>query len=187
MEPVHYTLDPSRSRVTIRTEAEGLFSPLAHDLEIEAVPTRGEATDAGSEWSATVVTTPAALRVVGAVKRGAVDPGALSARDRSEIERRIREEVLRDVREVVCEASGRGASAEVIVRASGAGARFPLRYERLASATRDVAVEGSFELSLRALGVPEVRGPLGAFRVRDRVRVSFRLTFTPAASEPSRR
>ena len=42
--------------------------------------------------------------------------------------------------------------------------------------------KGSFDLSLAAIGSDVVKGPLGAFRVKDRVRVSFDAVFVPAAS-----
>jgi hypothetical protein len=36
---------------------------------------------------------------------------------------------------------------------------------------------GRTEVSLRSIGAPPVKGPLGSFRVKDRVRVEFDLFF----------
>jgi hypothetical protein len=52
----------------------------------------------------------------------------------------------------------------------------------------DVRVEGesvraigSFEISLAALGSDVVKGPMNAFRVKDKVKVLFDVVFAPAA------
>jgi hypothetical protein len=39
---------------------------------------------------------------------------------------------------------------------------------------------GSFEVSLMAIGADVVKGPMGAFRVKDLVKVSFEVVFAPA-------
>ena len=44
----------------------------------------------------------------------------------------------------------------------------------------DVRASGSFEVSLMAIGSDVVKGPMGAFRVKDRVKVLFDVVFTPA-------
>jgi hypothetical protein len=44
-----------------------------------------------------------------------------------------------------------------------------------------IHVAGSCQLSLRALGIQEIRGPLGAFKLRDEIEIIFELTFYPAA------
>jgi hypothetical protein len=41
--------------------------------------------------------------------------------------------------------------------------------------------KGTVEVSLAALGSKPVKGPMGAFRVKDRVRISFDLVFASGA------
>jgi hypothetical protein len=164
-------LDASRSRVAISTFAEGLFSALAHDLELLAGDVSGEATESSAEVHVPV----ASISVHGAVKRGKVDPSVLSSGDRATIERQIRDELLAGA-EVVArgERDGQRASIEVT------GPRGTSRTTCDAAVTREgdfTRVKGRFDLSLAALGCPPVKGPMGAFRVSDRVRIDFDLVF----------
>lgn len=48
-----------------------------------------------------------------------------------------------------------------------------------------VGASGSFEVSLKAIGSDVVKGPMGAFRVKDRVKVLFDVTFAPAPPQPA--
>src|SRR5437667_12856762 len=83
-------LDPALSRVAVYTFAEGLFSALAHDLEIVAGDVSGEADGEKAEVRVGV----AALKVSGVMKRGRLDRDVLSESDRAAIEKQIREAVL---------------------------------------------------------------------------------------------
>lgn len=167
-------VDPRRTSVHVRTFAEGLLSRLAHDLEIEAKEITGESADAELSRGRLELRVEG-LRVVGAVKRGTVDAAVLSARDRSDIEEKIRSEVLP------------GASVVVDAERNGSRARLTIRTPT-GRASVDVAVtvgsdgvaSGHCELSLRALGVAPVKGPLGAFRIADRIAVAFRIAFVAA-------
>ena len=183
-----YEIDCRRTRIVVHTGTEGILSPLAHDLEIEAHPINGTARDLGTSWTATVMIAKRDLRVVGALKRGRVDAKVLSDKDRGEIERRIYDEALGFTREFTVTANGGPRNGEVsIPRARGDAFVVPMQFGRLASITSDVTVEGSCELSLRAMGVGDVRGPLGAFRVADRVYVTFTAVWklvTPGAATP---
>jgi hypothetical protein len=172
-------LDASRSRLAIYTEAEGLFSALAHDLELIAGDLQGEAS--GSE--ATVRVAVAAIRVSGVMKRGKLDPSVLSRGDQEAIERQIRDEILRG-REVVARGTleGNRAAIAIEVGAGTAKVRCDVTVERGPSETSQAKeastrMRGAAEVSLAALGAPTVKGPLGAFRVKDRVRVVFDLVF----------
>lgn len=170
-------LAAERSRIAVYTFAEGLLSALAHDLEIVADAATGEASGEESAATAEVRVTPASLRVSGVMKRGKLDTSVLSSSDRESIQRQIREEVL--------------AGGDIVARgspgASPSRASIEVRSARgVNRVTCDVAVtrengtvraKGSTELSLRALGSPPVKGPVGAFRVKDRVRVEFDLLF----------
>lgn len=157
-------IDTGDWRLAIRTFAEGFFSPLAHDLEIRTREIRASTAD-----GALVVRVPVpALYVAGVVRRGAVDPAVLKDSDRREIERRIREHVFMGVDEVTVRApSLRPFRLEVSAGSSPIYIDLPLR------AQAGDLIGGTCELSLSRLGLPEVRGPLNAFRVSDRVQVDF--------------
>jgi len=164
-------LDAARSRLAIYTEAEGLFSALAHDLELVAEDVQGEA----SESSAEIRVAPASIRVRGVTKRGKLDTSILSTGDCESIERQIRDEILlgsplvargaldakRATIEVIAHAHTTRITCAVTVTTEGVGKR----------------ARGRAEVSLAALGAPPVKGPMGAFRVKDRVRVDFDLVF----------
>lgn len=180
MEAARYSIDCERSRLAIYTRAVGILSRLAHDLEIEARPASGTGVRTGSSWSAEVVVRADALRVAGVVRRGRTEAGVLSQRDVGDIERRIREEVLVALPEVHASARGTEREGDLTVRGARGEVRVPLRLATLGFDAAEVVAEGRCVLSLRALGLPEVRGPLGAFRVDDAVEMEFRVVFTAA-------
>jgi hypothetical protein len=164
-------LDAARSRVTLYTMAEGLFAALAHDLELVARGLAGEATGDAAEVRVTV----AEIRVSGVVKKGRVDAGVLSAGDRETIEREIQGDVLPGA-EVVARGTLAGRSAEIEI----VGPRGKTRVTCDVDVRDDGGgkrVTGKVEVSLGALGAPPVKGPMGAFKVKDRVRVEVDLVF----------
>jgi hypothetical protein len=170
-------LDAARSRLKIYTFAEGFLSALAHDLELVAGDLEGHAEASSAEVRAKV----AALRVSGVMKRGRLDGEALSESDRAAIERQIREGVLPG-EAVVARGVLDGSRATIDVTAPRGTARVTagVSVERGANEAR---AKGSLEIPISALGAPPVKGPMGAFRVRDHVRVEFDLVFR-AADEP---
>ena len=183
MPAVRYTLDAPTSKLTIRTGTVGMFSPLAHDLELAAGALRGELELDGDAYSVRVQVHVAQLRVAGVVKRGKLDADALSARDRAEIERRIREDVFRTAGDVLIEARGTGRTAAVDVRVGAGVARVSVGLSKLTRDALEARADGECELSIKALGLTEVRGPLNAFRVADTLHVRFDVTFrAPAAT-----
>ncbi len=163
-------LDAARSRLAIYTEAEGLFSALAHDLELLAAELEGTA----SESSAEVRVRAGSVRVSGVMKRGKLDPTVLSAGDRDAIERQVRADVLRgDVSARGTLAGGR-ATVEVMAPSGRATVVCDVSVSSEGNGKR---ARGRAEVSLAALGAPPVKGPMGAFRVKDQVRVEFDLVF----------
>jgi hypothetical protein len=165
-------LDPARSRLAIYTLAEGLFSALAHDLELVAGDVQGEATETSAEVRVAV----ASIRVTGVMKRGKLDTGVLSSKDRESIDRQVREDVLRGA-EVVARGTldGGRATIEIVAPAGKARVSCDLAVTPEGDGKR---VRGQTEASLAALGAPPVKGPMGAFRLKDRVRVELDLVFT---------
>ena len=172
------TLDP-RSRVKVRTRAKGMLSALAHDLEI-AGEVSGEVRLEGEAWTAKLVVPAAALRVAGTLKGDRLDPTGLSASDRGEVERRLRAELLSGAKEITVSAEGPArARGEVTVTLAGATARVPCTL-RVVDRPDETTVDGRCTLSLSALRVPEVRAPLGAFKVADAVEVILEATLVAA-------
>jgi hypothetical protein len=171
-------LDSTRSKIAVYTFAEGLLSRLAHDLEIAANDASGEA----QGDTCTLHIPVRALAVVGAVKRGQVDRGVLSASDRESIERQIQGEVLRGA-EITARGTREGGTARIAVTAPTGRAEVTCPID-VSTSEREARARGEVELSLRALGIAPVKGPMGAFRLADRVRVTFELTFVAEASTP---
>lgn len=174
-------LDPAASSLTIRTRAVGMLARLAHDLEIAASELRGLARLDGDTWTAELSIPAAGLRVAGVLRGDRLDPDALSAGDRRDIERRIREEVLRGTEVVEVRASGVARDrAEVRVQIASGSAALATRLSASDRGEGTVGVAGGCQLSMAALGVREVKGPLGAFKVRDELEILFELTLRPA-------
>ncbi len=171
-------LDAERSALTIRTRAEGLLARVAHDLELRAGTLAGD-----FEGDSGRVRVPiAGLRVVGAVKRGALHEGALSASDKAEIERRIREVVLAGSDEVHVDVTLTGTRASLRVHAPRGTQQLECEVQREDAGSADrggVRVRGRCALSLAALGVAPIKLPLGAGRVADAVEVRFEAQLVP--------
>ena len=173
-----YTLDAAASTVTLSTFAEGRLALLAHDLELAARQLSGTASRAPTP-RAELELLVAGLQVIGAVKKGKVDAGVLSAGDRSDIERRIREDVFGGARTLTIVGEVEGSRARLTVSAPQGKATFPVESFTLTE-EQDGAlrVAGECALSLKALHLKEVKGPLGAFKVSDRIVVRFRALFS---------
>ncbi len=176
--PTTLTLDATRTDVRIRTRAIGLLATLAHDLEIECRDASGTADrDAGT---ARVEVPVASMRVAGVVRGSRVDANVLSPHDRNEIERKIRGDVLA-ARSVTIDATLSGSTATLRVRAAAGECKTTCSVDRAADGDSET-IRGRCSLSLRALGVREVKGPMGAFKVDDTVQVEFRAVFVAAPS-----
>ena len=177
-----FVIDPASSRISIRTRAQGMFAAFAHDLELASTEVRGRAVDEGSSWSADIVVPVPSIRVVGTLRGERVDPNALSAADRADIERRLREEVL-VAPEVMATGRGTGRDrGEVTVAVGGARAAVPTTLQIAEEAGGRVRAKGRAEVSLSGLRIREVKGPLGAFKVSDKVEVLYELALAPESS-----
>lgn len=177
-----WTFDRAHSEISIETTAKGMFAKLAHDLRLvageAAVEVRGD--EAGPELELRLPVR--AIKVDGVRKSGVVDRGVLSASDRSDIEKKIREEVLRStevrVTVVLSGPPAPGSRAfDGAVEVGGHRAVVPLRVTITEKEGRTHA-SGRAKVALSALKIPPVKGPLNAFRVDDDVDVVFDLAFT---------
>jgi hypothetical protein len=165
-------LDEARSRLAVYTFAEGFLSALAHDLELVVRGFAGTLDGEKVELRLPV----AAIEVSGVMKKGRLDREVLSAGDRATIAKQIREDVLPGA-EVVARGERSGDSARVEVAAPKGRVAVSCRVQVTDEGGAKRAA-GSVELSLKALGAPPVKGPMGAFRVSDKVRVEFDLVFS---------
>jgi len=167
-------IDLRASSVILRTRATGLLARFAHDLEISAEGFEGSVEADGDRWSTELLFPVRRLRVIGSLKKdGKVDFSAISSSDLAEIERKIRDEVLRG-RDVRVHVDGTSSSRGQLRVTSPEGQQqlsLPLTVTERPDGGHQV--KGEVRLSLRKLGVPEIKGPLGAFKVSDEVEVEF--------------
>lgn len=173
-----YSLDPARSTLILRTRAGGFFSALAHDLELTGKIARGSAKRDGDRWEGELAVPPSSIKVVGALKRGVVDKGVLSASDVRDIENRIVGDIFGGLNELVVQCGGTVDAPTIRVTAKREAllnAKVTIKND---DAARVFTAKGT--ISIKGLGLNEVKGPLGAFVIKDDVEVEATVTFVPA-------
>lgn len=176
MTEKHYALDPTRSSLRVFTYAEGLFARLAHDLEL-GIHEAEVRVDFGGDGPRVIAHVPlASLRVEGVVKHGALRTDVLSEKDHQEILAKMRGDVFDGARptdRLTLEASVIGARVEgALVLPSGKRISVGFSLDAAPGTDPVAHVKGAFDLSLKQVAGAEVKGPLGAFRISDRVHVS---------------
>jgi hypothetical protein len=167
--------DPTSSECRVYTRRTGVLSAIGHDLElavdryeidVEEAPLRVRASfDAGS------------LRVLGAIKGGALLAGELSTGDRAQIDRQVAEEVLEAGRHPQIEfASTQVGPAADGYRVRGLlrlhGAERPIAFSARRSGGR---LEAEVVLHQPDFGIKPYRAFGGALRLHPDVRVRIRL------------
>lgn len=181
-----YTLDPATSSIQVFTYAEGLFARLAHDLRL-TVRNASFSADRESPTSAKVSgSVPlSGIQVDGVMKKGTLHEDVLSTKDKAEILEKMRSEVF----------AGAAANAEIHLEGTLTGDTFRVMLTgpdgRTASVTGTVTeasrsegsenVSGALDVSVHEIAGHDVKGPLGAFRISDRVHVKFDANFTAAS------
>ena len=165
-----YVIDSARSRIHIRTFAEGLMARLAHDLVLVATSVAGTS---DGEAKAHLEIPLAAIAVAGVqAKDGSIDTRTLSASDHRAILAKMHADVFR-------------AGGVIVVDADRAEARLRFPNGRTVETRwrmdrrEGERIVGELALSLEAMGSLVVKGPMNAFRVKDRVVVAFDLVFAP--------
>lgn len=179
MDPITLLVDTQMSKITIRTRAAGMLARLAHDLELSAGDFSGRAVRDDTGFSGDLTVAVAGLRVTGQLHGDRVDSAGISNSDRQEIEKKLRDEVFAGVKEI--HVRGRGTAwnhADVTVETSLGKMALPITIRGNEEDGR-VRVTGRTEVSLAKLGVREIKGPLGAFKVKDAVEVLFEITLRP--------
>ena len=177
-------LAAERSHIKIRTFAEGFFSKLAHDLELECRTMSGSAERTGADAGTVTVEVPVAgIEVSGVLKDGHVDRSSPTGFERKEILSKMRKEVFHaksnDSASVRAVATFESGTARVrVVAPNGREVARDVRFD--SKDGTDVRVSGSFPLSLQAFGSDVIKGPMNAFRVKDGVELVFDFVFVPA-------
>jgi hypothetical protein len=178
-------VDLVRSRLLIHTKATGLLARFAHDLEIEARALEIDARVDAERWSVELRAPIERMRVTGVRRGERVDERVLSRSDQEEIHRRLREQVFAGMDAIRVHAEGRSREqGEATVVAKAGRQNLVLRSRVDQSSGGALVVSGRCTLSLGKLGVPEVKGPLGAFRIHDDVEI--RYSFVVQAAPTSR-
>ncbi|MBL4848456.1 MAG: YceI family protein [Planctomycetes bacterium] len=185
-----WTLAPADLRtcaslLQLWTEKEGLLSRVAHDLCIRAEEANLTLSEDSTGVSTLVLEIPIqGLRVQGQVKRGQIKP--LSTKDHAEIESSLQSAAVFDAARFphaiyrgTLERRGDQATLKGELELRGQRRSLPL------SATwREVSegVEVSGEVTLRqsAWGIAPFKAMLGAIKVKDELRVSWRLLLREA-------
>lgn len=177
-------LDAEKSRIRLQTFAEGLFARLAHDLELACSDLSGTATRAEGEGSpkgkANVEVPLRGISVAGVLtKSGAVDAGAMSPTDQRDCLAKMHHDVFHarpdGVVRVDIHAEG-GAARVRIVPPNGKGIEVVTKPEIVIEGDA-IRANGRLEVSLAAIGSDVVKGPMNAFRVKDKVTVLFDVVF----------
>ncbi len=172
--------------IKVRTFAEGMLARLAHDLELEWRVAEGTAVIDGERVTARLRIDADAVTVVGVLKHGALDRDVLSAGDRADIKRKVLSSIGAIHHNAVIRAEitmeeapsdDRAGTATIAVElpCGRATANADVRITRSDSATH---ATGTLSLSLRALDIPEIKGPLSAFRLKDRIDLVFNAEFS---------
>jgi hypothetical protein len=172
-----FTVDPAASRLAVGTRAEGLLARLAHDLELSSEDLSGRATLDGDAWTAEIQASAASLRVDGVIRGDTMDRTVLSASERDEIERRMRADVFDGAPTLAVTAQGASraaGAADVSIGHRRTRTTFTLDAREIEGGA--IVATGRFTLSLKSLGAKPIKGPLGAFSVKDAVQVLFELT-----------
>jgi len=159
-------------RLDVFTFKAGVLALAAHDLHL-----RLEGFEATLEGEAVEAAFPLErLRLLGPVHNGVTQPDRYDVRQVAEVERAMREEILRVREHPVAQVRGRAAPRaggwEVTGELELAGARAPVA---LVLAPEAGEYRGTVELHPSRWGIPEYRALLGAIRLQDRVRVEIAL------------
>ena len=162
---------PPTATCEVFTFREGVLAAVGHDLKlrVERFEIDADRTRVSARFDAT------SLRVVAAMRGGKEDPGALSDRDRQEIERSVAREVLEahrfpEVSFVSTEVLPGRIRGTLSLHAREQAGEFPFEE----AAGRCVA---RIELDVRRFGIRPYTAMLGALRVAPIVRV---VVSTPA-------
>lgn len=176
----------AQSRVRIHTFAEGLFSRLAHDLELACGELSGTASFDGKSGTASIEAPLHGISVAGTVdKDGRVNERGLNPNEQRDCIAKMHHDVFHarpdDVVRLAVHLDGDRARVR-IVPPNGRAIEEEISPKLHREESGSVRASGAFDISLMAIGSDVVKAPLNAFRVKDKVRVLFDVLFeAPAA------
>jgi len=166
------TLPASAVELQILTFKEGLLSRVAHDLKISA---DGVTVSVDRETGAVeAAVDPRSLRVVCAMKKGREDRRALKDKDKAEIEKNLRDDVLEVGRFGAITFSGAAGDAlegTLTLHGVSGAIRAPLRSEGGWSVAE-------IELDQRTFNIRPYQAMMGALKVQPKVRATIRVRLT---------
>lgn len=182
MQASTFSLDASASRLLVHTRAQGLLARLAHDLELSSRALAGKATLEGDAWTAELELPVPSLAVEGVLHGETLDRTVLSPGDREQILAKMRDDVFASASRVSASAKGaRRDRGEATITVGRSSMRAPLTLAVKDADQGALHVEGRFEVSIKALGGQPIKGPLGAFSVKDTVTIVLDLLLRPEA------
>ncbi len=170
----------------MRTFAEGLFSRLAHDLELTCTRPTGHADVDRDASTATIsIDVPLdRLEVRGTVRKdGSVDVDGLTASDRRDVLAKMKSDVFHASGGVItinAKLESDGKARVTVTPPNGNALDKTITPQSLKLEESACTASGKVDVSLHALGSDTVKGPMNAFRVKDGVEVHFNVTFVPA-------
>lgn len=176
-------LDDAASRVRLHTFAEGLFARLAHDLALGCTRLRGSALRASGDavaGTAELEVPLAGIVVLGVLAAGRIDESGLAPNDRRDALAKMRREVFHADESAVVRVRVTldGGNASVVL-ATPNGREVTLTARPTVRETpAGLRVTGTLDVSLAAIGSDPIKGPMGAFKVKDRVEVHVDLVWT---------
>lgn len=176
-------LDAAKSRVRIQTFAEGLLARLAHNLELECGELSGTAARDGKTATVSFEAPLRGFSVAGVLgKDGRTDERGLSPAERRDALAKMQHDVFHAGADGVVRVEAHlddDAARVRIVPPNDRAVETVIRPDVRAEGDA-VRATGTFEISLAAIGSDVVKGPMNAFRVKDKVKVIFEVVFTPA-------
>ena len=178
-------LDAARSRVRIQTFAEGLLARLAHNLELRCGELSGKASREGKSGTASIEAPLHGITVAGVVgKDGRTDDHGLSPAERRDAIAKMQHDVFHagEGGVVRIEAHLDGDAARVRIVPPNDRAVETLIHPEVRMEGDMLRATGTFEISLASIGSDVVKGPMNAFRVKDRVKVTFDVVFVMRAT-----
>jgi len=169
-------LDPTQIRCEIHTFKEGFLSALGHDLRLLVTGAQVDVQEAPLALTATF--DAASIRVL-----GPLSGGALSDKDKGEIERNIRDTVLEtarypQIRFVAATIEPLGDGYRVSGHLELHGQRRPLTL----TSRRDGPLQrATLALQQPDFGIKPYRAPLGVIKIKPEIRIELALPWPPAA------
>ena len=149
----------------------GVLSRAAHDIRLSVQPHRFQ--QSGPEIHAEF--SPLDIEVDGAMRGGNLDRNGLSNRDKREIRKKLRSEVLKVQSFPKITVSGRHCDGVFEGQLTLRSVPRPLRFS---TTTRGHTTYAELEIQPSLWGIPPYRALLGAIQLQDRIRVECRF---PAA------